>query len=84
MNERYAYLVCQMQNSRIMFVNGAWQGTIPLANTNEAMDSCPMVWDYLRGAGDDGWELVGTVPLTTTATENFTHVTSNLFLRKSL
>ncbi|MCA1592411.1 MAG: hypothetical protein LC754_07125 [Acidobacteria bacterium] len=84
MDDRYAYLVCQMQNSRIVFVNGQWQGTLPMADTSEAMASCPLVWDYLRGAGDDGWELIGTVALTTTTEGVFAHVASNLFLKKAV
>ena len=83
-DNRYAYCVCQMQSSRITFVNGEWQGTLPMAGTNEAMATCPLVWDYLRGAGDDGWELVSTVATATYNDGTFNQFTNTLFLRKSL
>ena len=50
-----------MQYGRVTFVNGQWQGTAPIGeDTNASLESCPNVWEYLRAAGRDGWELVGT------------------------
>lgn len=58
--QRFEYRVCQLQNSRVTFVNGEWQGSRPMQpqNVNESLQSCSNEWDYLRAAGDDGWELV--------------------------
>ena len=84
MSVTYAYCVCQMQNSRISFVNGEWQGALPMVGTNESLATCPLVWDYLRGAGDEGWELVSTVVVNTYNDGANGYVTSNLFLRKML
>jgi hypothetical protein len=63
MAERYEYQVCQVQSARVTFVNGVWVGVLqPATNDHEAaLNSCPMVWDYLQDAGREGWELVGTV-----------------------
>jgi hypothetical protein len=63
---QFQYRVCSMQNSRITFVNGEWQGHVaPTADDpNEALQSCPAVWDYLRRAGADGWELVSAMDQT--------------------
>ncbi len=67
MAERYEYLVCQVQSSRVTFVNGAWAGAVEPAGDNHeaALASCAEVWDYLRQAGGDGWELVGAYGLPT-------------------
>lgn len=63
MRQHYEYRVCQVQQSRLTYVNGAWQGKLPPTGdqVEAALASCPQVWDYLRGAGEDGWELVGAV-----------------------
>lgn len=63
MNSRYEYQVCAMQNGRITFVNGQWQGTIAPGtdNPNQALDTCPTVWHYLQAAGNEGWELVSAM-----------------------
>jgi hypothetical protein len=59
----FEYLVCQVQHSRVTFVNGEWQGTGPLdaERDEESLNSCPKVWEYLLRAGTEGWELVSTV-----------------------
>ena len=59
----FEYQVCQVQNSRVTFVNGEWQGTGPLdaERDEESLNSCPKVWEYLQHAGTEGWELVSTV-----------------------
>jgi len=60
MNKRIEFRVCQVQNTRITFVNGEWQGGKPLAadRVDESLQSCSMEWDFLQAAGDDGWDLV--------------------------
>ena len=60
MGERFEYRVCQVQDSRVTFVNGEWAGRFPL-NADDpvsSVESCSWVWDYLAEAGLDGWELV--------------------------
>lgn len=56
---RYEYQVCSVQQARVTFVNGAWQGRVePNEGDHEAaLQSCPTTWDYLEAAGHDGWEL---------------------------
>jgi hypothetical protein len=60
---RYEYQVCSVQQARVTFVNGAWQGSVaPGGGDHEAaLQSCPAAWDYLEAAGYDGWELAGAV-----------------------
>jgi hypothetical protein len=63
MSQQYEYRVCAMQNGRITFVNGEWQGTLS-PNTddpNDALETCPAVWVYLQQAGLEGWELVSAL-----------------------
>jgi hypothetical protein len=57
---RWEYRVCQVQDSRVTYVNGTWQGTIApgRSNVREALSSCLLEWEYLNSAGEDGWELV--------------------------
>lgn len=58
---RYAYRVCQTQQARVTFVNGAWQGQVPLAEAARSDDpygGCLEVWVYLARAGEEGWRLV--------------------------
>lgn len=58
---RFDYRLCQVQGARVTFVNGEWQGMRPMnaANAEESLQSCALEWDYLRTAGDEGWQLVG-------------------------
>ncbi len=85
MSASYEYVVCQIQNSRITFVNGVWQGKIDYRNAdfNEAYNSCPYIWEYLQDAGLDGWELVAAVTQAATheykSTDSFTN---QLFLKR--
>lgn len=59
--QSFEYQVCSVQYGRVTFVNGAWQGTAPIGeDTSASLESCPLVWDYLRTAGRDCWELVAT------------------------
>jgi hypothetical protein len=59
MPQAYEYLVLSVQYGRVTFVNNDWQGAASAAGeTGAAIESCPHVWDYLRAAGRDGWELV--------------------------
>ena len=61
--KEFVYRVCAMQQNRVTFVNGEWQGTVaPTADDpNLALNSCPSVWDYLQEAGQEGWELVSAI-----------------------
>ena len=60
---RYEYRVCSVQQARVTFVNGAWQGRVEIGagDFEAALSSCQNVWDYLEAAGYDGWELTGAV-----------------------
>ena len=60
---KYEYQVCNVQQARVTFVNGAWQGRVePNEGSHEAaLQSCPATWDYLEAAGYDGWELTAAV-----------------------
>lgn len=62
----WGYQVWQVQNARVIWVNGEWNGDEPLdLNQQEAsMESCPLVWEALETAGRSGWELVGSLSLT--------------------
>lgn len=62
----WEYQVWQVQNARVLWVNGEWNGDDPLDMTQqeESMASCPMIWEALQQAGKSGWELVGTLNLT--------------------
>ena len=57
---QYEYLLCQVQYSRVTYVNGTWQGNLP-QEMDRDVDSCPLVHDFLSTAGVDGWELVSAV-----------------------
>ncbi|OLE52312.1 MAG: hypothetical protein AUG51_18660 [Acidobacteria bacterium 13_1_20CM_3_53_8] len=83
---RFEYIVCLMQSSRITFVNGEWQGTLPFnsADTQAALDSCPWVWDYLASAGAGGWEMVGATSIGITSRQETSSMSSNLFLKRPL
>lgn len=63
MTKRFEFRECQVQRARVMFVNGEWPGTIPLAAGDQeaALQSCPQEWDYLQHAGDDGWDLASAI-----------------------
>ena len=64
MAKMYDYRVCQVQQSHVTFVNGEWQGRVPLSEAAGASDpfaSCPQVWEYLQRVGPDGWELVAAI-----------------------
>lgn len=63
MTAKYEYRVCAMQNGRVTFVNGQWQGTIAPGtdDPNEALNTCPVVWVYLNDAGASGWKLVSAI-----------------------
>ena len=60
--QSFEYQVCSVQYGRVTFVNGVWQGTVPMsADTTASLESCPHVWDYIRDVGRDGWELISVV-----------------------
>ncbi|HMF57194.1 MAG TPA: hypothetical protein VK619_12705 [Pyrinomonadaceae bacterium] len=80
----FEYIVCLMQSSRITFVNGEWQGTLPFNSTDSqaALDSCPWVWDYLASAGASGWEMVAATSIGINNSQDMSPMSSNLFLKR--
>jgi hypothetical protein len=62
--KRFEYRVCTAQGARVTFVDNEWQGGVEPAEGNheEALASCPQVWDYLNENGRHGWELAGVSP----------------------
>lgn len=60
MPEHFQHQVCYSVLDRVTFVNGEWQGAdIPESErTQDDIQACPLVWDYLQCAGEEGWELV--------------------------
>lgn len=64
MARTFEYRVCNVQQGHVTFVDGVWQGSAPLsevAGLDDPFKFCLEVWDYLRRAGADGWELVATI-----------------------
>ena len=64
MFRRFEYQVCNVQQGHVTFVNGDWQGSLPLseaAGQTDPFKFCPQVWDYLQRVGQDGWELIAAV-----------------------
>lgn len=59
--KRFEYLVVRMEQDHVVSANGHWQGTEE-RGTPGAVESCPSLFDYLEGAGAQGWELVGVDP----------------------
>jgi len=59
MNKRFEFRVCQVQRSRVSYVNGEWHGNRPMLpdRVDESLQTCSLEWDYLRSAGDEGWDL---------------------------
>ncbi|MEP6939849.1 MAG: hypothetical protein ABI846_08795 [Rudaea sp.] len=57
--KRFDFRVCQVQSACVTFVNGEWQGNRPPVGdrVEESLQTCSMEWDYLRSAGEDGWQL---------------------------
>lgn len=70
-SKRFEYLILTVQTARVTFANGEWQGGGENGNgdAQTEIDSCPLHWDYLQYAGDEGWELVGAIPQDEPATE---------------
>ena len=67
----FEYQVCQVQNSRVTFVNGEWQGTGPLdaERDEESLNSCPKVWEYLQHAGTEDLTRSRQLPASTPRTK---------------
>ena len=80
----FEYLACQTQFSRVTFVNGAWLGQTPLdcGDSQKALDSCPLMWDYLAQAGREGWELVTAANSAVTNSETTAQLACQLFLKR--
>ena len=77
---QYEYQVCQIQQSRVTFVNNLWIGQVPYSHpdSQEALNSCPQVWDFLNQAGVEGWELVAA----TTRTQDEGDIVDVLYLKR--
>ncbi len=58
---QFEYMVCATQLMHLTFVNGQWQGSLP-PNANGALETCPMLWDFLQEVGRNGWELITVTP----------------------
>lgn len=84
MNTKFEYRVCQFQDGRIVFVNGVWQGSLPMSSRTEGLTSCPLIWDYLEAAGWDGWELVAVAGQTILNEGALSLISNNLFLKKEM
>lgn len=56
----YEYQVALVLQNRVTLVNGKWQGSLA-EDQGGAIESCPLVWDYLNETGAWGWELVTVV-----------------------
>ena len=63
MSTTFEYRVCQIQHSRVTFVDGKWQGGKPCdpEHSRDSLESCPDVYQFLQEAGVVGWELVSAV-----------------------
>ncbi len=62
---KFEYQILQSQNAAVTFVNGQWQGEGSPQQATEAADplaGCPVLWDYLDQAGEQGWELIASSP----------------------
>ncbi len=59
-NLRFEYRICQVQFSRVTFVNGEWNGTLPPTH-EKAIETCPLVWEYLNKTGAEGWQMSGAL-----------------------
>lgn len=57
---RFSYRVVTVQDLRVTFINGEWNGSVKRedAEMATAFLSCPMIYEYLDATGADGWELV--------------------------
>ena len=80
----FEYRVCQVQYGKVTFVNGEWQGSLPLSSgdSQAALDSCPQVWEYLAQAGRASWELVTATNTAISHDESVSQLTSDLFLKR--
>ena len=57
---QFEYQVCYGVADRVTFANGEWLGAdIPEAKrTQEDIQTCPLMWEFLSRAGAQGWELI--------------------------
>jgi hypothetical protein len=63
MAKKFEFRVCQVQDARVTYVNGKWQGKMALSadHIDEAVATCPEEWDYLQATGADGWDLAAAL-----------------------
>ena len=57
---RFSYRVVTVQDLRVTFVNGEWNGSVKREDEEMATAflSCPTIYEYLAAVVADGWELV--------------------------
>jgi hypothetical protein len=81
---QFEYLVCQVQYSRVTFVNGEWQGTLAVSSgdSQASLNSCPQVWDYLNEVGRTGWNLITAVNATITDEGQVSQISSQIILKR--
>lgn len=58
---RFEYLVVEVRHDRVQTANGHWQGEVGRGEP-DADETCPSLFEYLEGAGAQGWELVAIDP----------------------
>ena len=58
----WSYRVCQVQEDRVTMQGQEWLGSKPMED-DDALDSCPELRAYLDQAVQEGWEVVGVVPV---------------------
>ena len=58
--KQFEYQVCYGVADRVTFANGTWLGAdIPEAKRKqEDIQTCPLMWEFLRRVGAQGWELI--------------------------
>jgi hypothetical protein len=63
MGKQFEYRVCQVQNTRVTFVNGSPPEAKPsdTSQREQLLTVGPTVWEYLQQAGTEGWELVAAL-----------------------
>ncbi|MCF7975593.1 MAG: hypothetical protein K9N55_17385 [Phycisphaerae bacterium] len=85
-SRQFEYRVCTVQFSRVTFVNAVWMGKVQIADGNAdviVVNSCPMMYEYLQDAGNDGWELVACLSQRSGVNSNMSDdTTQTLFLKK--
>ena len=75
---RFEYMICSSQLMHVTFVNGRWQGELPV-DTPGALETCPDLWEFLQRVGSSGWELIS---VTSDAAEEQDGTLTTLYLKR--